>query len=109
MIYDNLNLCTNTEFVFLIDKFREKLSVANDRIVMLEAEAERQFMAACELNEFNLKLQEKLLSLQDICDGLFCLIDSGPVLSPDFRGERDALRRTFLKMFPEEDGSDLPF
>ena len=51
MIYDDLNKCSNDDLLLLIEKLREKLSVANDRLLMLEAEADAQFLHFSEAQE----------------------------------------------------------
>ena len=108
MIYDDLKKCNITELELLIDKLREKLSCANDRIVMLEAEADVCFMNFCEAQEE----VEILRNKKGIAISLF-----GKLLSEVYKARANlpasifdevlGIESKFFENFPDWDG--LPF
>ena len=78
MIYDDLNICS----LDLIEKLREKLSVAKDRSVMLEAEADAQFFHFYEAQESFEILRSKGIDLITAVQHLLLCVDEFKVNLP---------------------------
>ena len=76
MIYDDLKKCSITDLELLIDKLRVKLSVANDRLVMLETEVDVHFMIYCESQEELDVLRGKGNDLVSVIQNLLLRVDS---------------------------------
>lgn len=104
MIYDDLNGCTHDELLLLIDKLREKLTAANDRLVLLEVEADCQFMYVCENDEkFEILLtkNEKTISL---VDALFCEFNKiKSNLPSSIFSEVNRLETVFRDLYPDRE------
>ena len=105
MIYDDLNGCTHDELLLLIDMLREKLTAANDRLVLLEAEAGCQFMHVCENDEELEILRTKNEKTVSLFESLLAEFDK---ICPDLPSvvfvEVDRLEAKFNELYPDREG-----
>ena len=76
MIYDDLNKCSFEDLLLLTEKLREKFSVANDRLVMLEAEVDVRFMNYIKAQEELDILRYKGNDLVSVIQNLLLRVDS---------------------------------
>lgn len=108
MIYDDLNKCSLEDLLLLIEKLREKLSVAKDRIVMLEAEADAQFLYFSEAQEELEILRSKNARTISIYEGLLTEVNEIKKHLPvSMLNKVSGLEAEFEKLYPEWEG--LPF